>query len=175
MKQFILLVAILVAAATHVAAQTAARPAPKPATTTPKPPPTQVAATQGMTNADIVNMVTAGLSEAVIAQSIRDANERSFDLSPNGLVALKKANVPDGLISVMLNPSVSIVPIAVAEPPRPTTVKIQDGTPLKLIVAEEISSATAKSNDLVRLESQRTSRSARSLRFQKGPPSPAEC
>lgn len=54
-----------------------------------------------MTNADVIQLVNAGLSELVIANSIRQAQDRTFDLSPPGLVALKKAKVSDSLIVVM--------------------------------------------------------------------------
>ncbi len=54
-----------------------------------------------MTNADVVEMVKAALSEQVIITSIRQASAKDFDLTPNGLIALKKAGVPDVVISVM--------------------------------------------------------------------------
>jgi hypothetical protein len=62
------------------------------------PSPAQAAA---MTNADVVNMVRAGLSEDVIRRAIRQAAARSFDLGPTGLIDLKKAGVPDSVIAVM--------------------------------------------------------------------------
>jgi hypothetical protein len=54
-----------------------------------------------MTNDDVVQLVAAGLSEPVIITSIRQAPTKDFDLSPTGLIALKKANVPDAVIAVM--------------------------------------------------------------------------
>jgi len=54
-----------------------------------------------MTNDDVVQLVAAGLSEQVIITSIRQAPTKGFDLSPTGLIALKKANVPDAVIAVM--------------------------------------------------------------------------
>lgn len=54
-----------------------------------------------MTNDDVVQLVAAGLSEPVIITSIRQAPTKDFDLSPTGLIALKKANVPDAVILVM--------------------------------------------------------------------------
>lgn len=54
-----------------------------------------------MTNDDVVQLVTAGLSEPVIINSIRQAPTKDFDLSPTALIALKKANVPDAVILVM--------------------------------------------------------------------------
>lgn len=58
-------------------------------------------ATSKMTNEEVIQLVAAGLSEQVIVTSIRQAPAKDFDLSPTGLIALKKANVPDAVIIVM--------------------------------------------------------------------------
>jgi hypothetical protein len=71
-----------------------------------------------MTNADVIDLVNAGLSELVVANSIRQAPERDFDLSPQGLVALKKAKVSDSLIVAMQS-----APVAQAAPPAPVPTK----------------------------------------------------
>ncbi len=60
-----------------------------------------------MTNADVIQMVTAALSEQVIITSIRQAPVRDFDLTPTGLIALKKAGVSDSVILVMQEVSAS--------------------------------------------------------------------
>jgi hypothetical protein len=54
-----------------------------------------------MTNEDVVQLVTAGLSEQVVTTSIRQAAARNFDLTPTGLIALKKAGVSDAVIVAM--------------------------------------------------------------------------
>lgn len=54
-----------------------------------------------MTNDKIMELVSAGISEAIIIQSIQNANVKEFDLSPNGLISLKKAKVPDSVILAM--------------------------------------------------------------------------
>jgi hypothetical protein len=54
-----------------------------------------------ITNADVVQMVAAGLSEKVIITSIRQAPAKDFDLTPTGLITLKKAGVSDAVVSVM--------------------------------------------------------------------------
>jgi hypothetical protein len=54
-----------------------------------------------MTNGDVIEMVSAGLSDSVVATSVRQASGRDFDLSPAGLIALKKAKVSDQVISAM--------------------------------------------------------------------------
>jgi hypothetical protein len=60
-----------------------------------------------MTNADVIQMVTANLSEQVIITSIRQAPAKDFDLTPTGLIALKKAGVSDAVILVMQEVSTS--------------------------------------------------------------------
>lgn len=64
-------------------------------------------AKSAMTNADVIQMVSAALSEQVIITSIRQAASRDFDLTPTGLIALKKAGVSDKVIQVMQEVSTS--------------------------------------------------------------------
>ena len=56
----------------------------------------QVAA-QAVTNFDLVEMTRAGVSEDVIISTIRSRGGR-FDLSPNGLIALKQSGVGDRVV-----------------------------------------------------------------------------
>lgn len=65
-----------------------------------------------MTNADVIQMVTAGLSEQIIIASIRQAPAKDFDLTPTGLIALKKAGVADTVILVMQEVSASVKPVS---------------------------------------------------------------
>jgi hypothetical protein len=58
-------------------------------------------ATSKMTNEEVIQLVAAGLSEQVIITSIRQAPTKDFDVTPNGLILLKKAKVPDAVIAVM--------------------------------------------------------------------------
>lgn len=60
-----------------------------------------VGAQSTLTNQDIVAMVSGGLSEQVIVTAIQQSTKRDFDLSPNGLLDLKKRGVSDSLISEM--------------------------------------------------------------------------
>jgi len=60
-----------------------------------------VRAQSTLTNQDIVTMVSGGLSEQVIVTAIQQATKRDFDLSPTGLLDLKKRGVSDSLISEM--------------------------------------------------------------------------
>lgn len=78
------------------------RPPAKPAVAKPAAVPASPADGK-VTNADVIDMVGAGLSDQVIIASIRQAPGRNFDLAPSGLVALKKAGVSDALILAMQN------------------------------------------------------------------------
>lgn len=64
-------------------------------------------AKNAMTNADVIQMVGAALSEQVIITSIRQAQAKDFDLTPSGLIALKKAGVSDAVVLVMQEVSAS--------------------------------------------------------------------
>ena len=62
------------------------------------------------TNDDVISLVQMGLSEDVITTKIRTINSAdpgslAFDTGVDGLKALKAANVPDGVIRVMINPA----------------------------------------------------------------------
>jgi len=70
----------------------------------PSGPPQEVAQASGkpaMTNADVVKLVSAGLSAEIVSSSIRQASAHNFDLSVDSLIVLKKGNVPDAVISTM--------------------------------------------------------------------------
>jgi hypothetical protein len=54
-----------------------------------------------LTNVDVITMVAAGLSPAIITAKIA-ASDCAFDTSPEGLRQLKVANVPDALVLEMI-------------------------------------------------------------------------
>lgn len=64
-----------------------------------------VAASAGpkLTNADVIEMVTGGLSDEVVVTAIKQAGAAAFDISPTGLLALKKSKVSDAVIVAMQN------------------------------------------------------------------------
>jgi len=43
-------------------------------------------------------MVKAGLEEAIIIKAIRQAKEKRFDVTPDGLIKLKQAGVSSAII-----------------------------------------------------------------------------
>jgi len=57
-----------------------------------------------MSNQDVVDMVTLGLSDDVVIDKIHGATETGFDTSIDALKTLKAAKVSDAIIRVMINP-----------------------------------------------------------------------
>ena len=55
-----------------------------------------------VTNADVVKMKQAGLSESVVVATIQ-ANPGNYDISPDGLIALKKAGATDAEINAIVS------------------------------------------------------------------------
>jgi hypothetical protein len=55
-----------------------------------------------LTNSDIVEMVSVGLSQEVVLRKIGTANSK-FDVSAAALIELKKAQVPDSIITAMID------------------------------------------------------------------------
>ncbi len=59
------------------------------------------AQTEILTNATVIEMSKIGLGKEIILKKINDS-KNSFDVSANALIELKKANVADEIISLML-------------------------------------------------------------------------
>lgn len=75
-----------------------------------------------MTNNEVIQLVSAGLSDQVVSTSIRQASNKDFDVSITGLIALKKARVSDAVIAVMQEGGTSAqvaTPSEAAPPPPP--------------------------------------------------------
>jgi len=125
---------------------------PTPAQTRPPLP-----AAKAMVNDDVIKMARAGLPESVIVTAIQSAENRQFDVSPNGLVALKTAGVSDATIAAMQRPTTAAL-TTVAAPPESSRVvsapsepasaakrvTIASGTVLKVQIVEAISSEDAR-------------------------------
>ncbi len=54
-----------------------------------------------MTNGEVISLVKAGLNKTIIVNKIR-TSKTAFDLSTDGLIALKKAGVSDDIVTAML-------------------------------------------------------------------------
>jgi hypothetical protein len=107
-----------------------------------------------LTNQDIIDMVSLGLSDDVIIAKIRSvsgADGLKFDTSVDGLKALKAAKVSDAVIKAMINPAppVSMVPVGAPVsldpnlPPPEVGVYWKDGATFVLIQGQAISQAKA--------------------------------
>jgi len=62
-----------------------------------------------MTNADVIGLVAAGMSDDIVAAKIQAAPATAFDTSVNGLTALKEAKVSTAIIRVMISPHPAVV------------------------------------------------------------------
>ena len=58
-----------------------------------------------LNNDKVIKMVKSGLTPFIIVKSINSAKFTNFDLSSDGLIALKKNGVPDSLVSLMFDKS----------------------------------------------------------------------
>lgn len=108
-----------------------------------------------LTNEEVIRMVQLGLGEDVIVAKIRATNlanpsQLSFDTSVEGLKVLKAANVPDGVIRVMITPG----------PAQPTV--ITTGSAITLdsnLPPPEVGVYWKDGNSFVRIEGQALSQS----------------
>lgn len=137
MKRAAFVLVGFVAFAAPILAQVSRPAQRRPATTaaTQKTPPAPV----GMSNQDVIKMVAAGLSDGVIINAIHQAAKRSFDLSVDGLIALKQGKVPDVVILAMQAPKADVP--APPEPPKVAATPPREPTPPSPAVGEPASSA----------------------------------
>ena len=105
-------------------------------------------ANQVLTNDDIIQMVKGGLSASLITSQIRSATTR-FDLSTAELIRLSQAGVPENVIAAMRNPGNATPGGTPTTPVAGKTAKVPDGEKVRLVLMEDISSATAHEGDRV--------------------------
>jgi hypothetical protein len=78
-----------------------------------------------LTNVDVIKMAQAGLSESVVVATIQ-ANPGNYDISPDGLIALKQAGITPGEMNAIIaapsggGPSTGAAPNPNAASPSPT-------------------------------------------------------
>src|SRR5277367_5960143 len=106
-----------------------------------------------ITNKDVIDMTSLGLSDDIIIAKIRSAaagGTLQFDTSVDGLKELKAAKVSDEVIKVMINPAPPAAPVVVAAtavsndpnlPPPEVGVYWKDGNAFVLIEGQAISQA----------------------------------
>jgi hypothetical protein len=97
-----------------------------------------------LTNASIVKLVKAGLSEEIILSMLK-TQPAEFDLGSDQILALKSANVSDKIISAMILRRER----SSAEQTLTATgfLKIQNRTPVKLIMVNTLSSGSATAGE----------------------------
>ncbi len=112
-----------------------------------------------LTNADVIKMAQAGLSDTVVINSI-ESHIPAFDLSPEGLVGLKTGNVSDAVVAVMQARMARVqgagAPADHGSSGAPegggTGLVIADGTEVTVRLIRQISSADARLDDEVKFE-----------------------
>jgi 3D (Asp-Asp-Asp) domain-containing protein len=109
-----------------------------------------------ITNADVVSLARAGISDAVIVATIRGTAAPAFDLLPDRLLELKAAGVSDAVIAAMIAAVSPEVERTATSPQQKTDVlgitTVPDGTDLRLRLLMPLSSASARRGDPVRFE-----------------------
>ena len=96
-----------------------------------------------LTNDQILEMVNAKLTSSLIIGQIRNS-KTNFDLSTSQMIRLSQAGVPEEIIAAMRKASNGPNLNATGN-----AVKLADGEKLRLVLAEDISSATANVGDRV--------------------------
>ncbi|MDQ3180987.1 MAG: hypothetical protein M3Q33_10755, partial [Acidobacteriota bacterium] len=103
-----------------------------------------------LTNQAVIDMVKAGLSAEIIIAKIK-SSPSGFDTSSEALQTLKKAGVSDSIVLTMVKKesglSEEIVANAGLDSAITTEVKLPDGTEVKLVTIDEISSKKAIQDD----------------------------
>ncbi|MBI4910169.1 MAG: hypothetical protein HY820_41510 [Acidobacteria bacterium] len=103
-----------------------------------------------LTNEQVIEMVKAKLSPSLIISQIRNSKTK-FDLSTKELIRLSAAQVPESIIAVMRNPQAMAAAGGPAAPGGSPgkSVKLADGEKVRLVLMEDISSATANHGDRI--------------------------
>jgi hypothetical protein len=105
-----------------------------------------------LTNKDVLEMLKANLTPAVVIAKIK-SSANSFDTSPAALQELKAASVPDDVILTMVQASSAVA----AAPPTGTAavegeaveVKVPDGTEVEIELKNNVSGQEVKVGDIV--------------------------
>lgn len=113
-------------------------------------------AQETLDNEAILKLLKAGVSEDVVAGLI-EQRPGKYALSSDDLVNLKNAGVPDKVLAAMVNKGVPTAPPPTLAPnPVVSTpslpLMLHDGTPVRLRLSRNLSSADAKTGDTVDFE-----------------------
>lgn len=103
---------------------------------------------KALTNADIEQMMKAGLDEAIVVKAI-ESSPCAFDTTPSELIRLKSAGVPGKVISAMLTPGKPHA-AAVTGPPAAAGVVLPDG----LVLPEEAGAYALQNGRVIEIQSE---------------------
>lgn len=97
---------------------------------------------KAITNADLVSMTAAKLSDEVVIGAVQQASATDFDLSPKALISLKSAGVSDRVIhALQIGREIAAPPIAVE--PNPSRARdtaaatVPASEPCRIFITEE--------------------------------------
>jgi hypothetical protein len=114
--------------------------------------PVPQAAPQSLNNEAVIKLVKAGLSDDLIVSTIA-SSPGIYDISADGMIALKAAGVSDRVVSaIMLKTNAAALPAPPPVPPLPptlTTVLLTEGSDVYLVFDQDLSSKTATDGDTV--------------------------
>lgn len=92
-----------------------------------------------MSNQDVIDMVSLGLSDDVVIDKIHSAGDTDFNTSVDGLKALKAAKVSDAVIRAMINPHPApVVSTAPAVPPATNASGIPEDAGVYLVIKGQV-------------------------------------
>lgn len=119
-------------------------------------PSAQQPASQALNNDAVIKLVKAGLSDDLIVSTI-GSSPGAYDISADGMIALKTAGVSDRVVSaIVLKVNAAGQPAAPAVPQLPpmpspiaNTVLVPDGTDVYLAFDQDLSSKTSADGDMV--------------------------
>jgi hypothetical protein len=106
------------------------------------------ATASALTNADVLEMLKAGLAPEIITAKIR-ASATRFDTSPDALQELKRTGVPDAVILAMVQSPAGSAGASSDASVETVEVKVPDGTQVEVELNETISSDNLKEGALV--------------------------
>ncbi|MGD0347657.1 MAG: hypothetical protein ABSA85_12915 [Terracidiphilus sp.] len=131
--------------------QPVAQPLPQPAAQ-----PAPQSAQQILNNDAIIKLVKAGLSDDLIVSTI-NASPGAYDVSADGMIALKAAGASDRVVAAIVAKSstaaqpapVPVAPLPPAPAPAPAKFLLAEGSDVYLTFDEDLSSKTAQEGDSV--------------------------
>jgi hypothetical protein len=114
------------------------------------PQPAQQHSQQGLNNDAVIKLVKAGLPDDLIVSTI-STSPGVYDITADGMIALKSAGVSDKVISAIVNKTNTPAQPAPTPAPAPAQLLLAEGTEVPLTFDQDLSSKTANDGDPVEL------------------------